>query len=111
MAAARMMAKLNSAYMLKARNLHFTNVVRRGSCYVAWDDQGHEIQLGTAKELNAFTVTQANIVEATGINLVIPGGKKATYWLPVVELIIAIAPATIALIMALKTRPACIWRG
>jgi hypothetical protein len=41
--------------------------------------------------MNAFPVTQANIAEATGINLVIPGAKRAIFWLPVVELIIAIA--------------------
>jgi hypothetical protein len=88
---AQLLARLNNAVMLKNRDLCFTNVVRRGSGYVAFDDLGHEIQLGTAREMNAFVVTQASIAEATGINLVIPGAKKSVFWLPIVELFIAIA--------------------
>jgi hypothetical protein len=87
---AKLLAKLNRACILQGRNLRFTDVKRRGSCYVAFDDLGHEIQLGTVREMNAFVVTQANIAEATGINLSIPGTKKAT-WFPVVEVFIAIA--------------------
>jgi hypothetical protein len=88
---ARLLVELNSAWMLKDRNLRITNVTRRGSGYVAVDYLGHEIQLGTVREMNAFFVTQANIAEATGVNLSIPSGKKATYWFPVVERIINIA--------------------
>jgi hypothetical protein len=88
---AKLLARLNNAVMLKTRNLRFTNLVRRGSGYVGFDDHGHEFQLGTVREMNAFVVTQASIAEATGINLVIPGGKKSIFWLPVVELFIAIA--------------------
>jgi hypothetical protein len=87
----KLVARLNSAFMLKARSLRFSDVVRRGSCYVAFDDLGHEVQLGTVREMNAFVVTQASIAEVTGVNLSIPSGKKAIYWLPVVELFIAIA--------------------
>src|SRR5262249_33996438 len=55
----RLLNRLNSAVILKGRSLRFTNVKRRGSCYVAFDDLGHEIQLGTVREMNAFSVTQA----------------------------------------------------
>jgi hypothetical protein len=89
--AQKLIKTLNSAVILKDRNLRFTDVKRRGSAYVAFDDQGHEIQLGTVREMNAFSVTQANIAEATGVNLSIPSGKKALYWYPVVEVVIAIA--------------------
>ena len=82
--------ELNRAVIFGKR-LHFTNVIRSGSCYLVYDDNGNEIRLGTAREMNAFYVTQANIAEATGVNLFIPSGKKATYWFPAVELIIRIA--------------------
>jgi hypothetical protein len=85
-----LVAKLNRALILNGR-IRFNNVIRRGSCYVAFDDSGHEVPLGSARELNAFLVPQAAIAEATGVNLVIPGGKKGVYWYPVVELIILIA--------------------
>src|SRR5262249_16783837 len=85
-----LVAKLNRALILKGR-IRFTNFIRRGSCYVAFDDLGHEISLGSARELNHYAAPQAAIAEATGVNLIIPGGKKGVYWYPVVELIIRIA--------------------
>jgi hypothetical protein len=87
---AKLLAKLNRAHILGGR-IRFTNVVRRGSCHVAFDDLGHEMSLGNVREMNAFYLPQANIAEATGVNLSIPSNKKAIYWLPVVELFIAIA--------------------
>ena len=86
-----LLAKLNRAHMFEERGLRIMNVVRRGSGYYAFDDSGHEIHLGTVREMNAFYLTQANIAEATGINLSIPSSKKTTYWYPVVEVLVKIA--------------------
>jgi hypothetical protein len=87
---AELLAKLNRSIILGGR-IRFTDVKRGGRHFKAYDDAGHEIPLGTAREMNGFVQTQANIVEITGINLSIPAAKKALYWHPLVELFIAIA--------------------
>jgi hypothetical protein len=81
---------LNRARIFRGK-LHFERIMQRGPMYMAVVNGGVEIRLGTAYELNNFRVTQANIVDTTGINLVVPSGRKGTLWFPVVELIIQIA--------------------
>jgi hypothetical protein len=85
-----LLAKLNNAIIFGGR-IRFGDIMRGGRYFTAFDDMGNEILLGTAREMNGFVQTQANIVEITGINLSIPSGRKAVYWYPVVELFIQIA--------------------
>jgi hypothetical protein len=75
----KLLEELNRAVVFAKRRLHFANVIRRGSCFVAFDCLGHEIPLGTPRSAS-FDLTEVTGGELTdGRRVAVTGVTRSAF--------------------------------